>query len=92
MKGALLKGASRRMVVVRSRDSKLFEEAHFILREDSVEPSMPDLLSEANRIVESSRFPTNRRCGSKKNVQFVIGLLTGAAIEAMGLMIYFLFQ
>ena len=92
MKGTLLKGASRRLVVVRSRESKLFEEAHFILREESSDLSMPDLLTEANRIVESSHFPTPRRQHHKRNLHFAAGLFTGAAIEAMGLTIYLLLR
>lgn len=92
MKGTLLRGASRRMVIVRSKDSKLFEEAHFILREESADPSMPDLLTEANRIVESSHFPVPRRQSGKRNLQFAAGLFVGTAIEAVGLVIYFLFR
>ncbi len=92
MKGTLLKGASRRMVVVRSRDSKLFEEAHFILREEREESTLPDLLEEANRIVEQSHFPANKRRAGKRGAPFAAGIFTGAAIEALGLAVYFLFR
>lgn len=92
MKGTLLRGAQRRMVVVKSNDSKLFEEAHFILREDPVELPLPDLLEEANRIVEKSRFPTPRQAVKRKNRQFIVGLFTGAAIEALGLILFLLLR
>ena len=90
MKGTLLKGASRRMVVVRSRDSKLFEEAHFILREEAADPTLPDLLAEANRIVEKSHFPTSRRTACRKGYSFAAGVFAGAIAEALGLAVYFL--
>ena len=90
MKDALLKGSSRRLVVVRSRDSKLFEEAHFIMREDRADLPLPDLLEEANRIVEKSHFPTHGKSVRKPTVSFFGGVLTGAIVEALGLAIYFL--
>ena len=92
MKGTLLKGSSRRMVVVRSNDSKLFEEAQFILREDHGEMPLADLLEEANRIVEKSRFPAPRKAGKKKSWQFAAGVFTGAAIEALGLILFLLLR
>ncbi|MBQ8287640.1 MAG: hypothetical protein IJX76_02575 [Clostridia bacterium] len=92
MKGTLLKGANRRVVVVRSRDSKLFEEAHFILREESIDAALPDLLDEANRIVEKSHFPAPRRNVRKNGFPFAAGVFAGAAVEALGLIVYFLFR
>ncbi|MBQ8383302.1 MAG: hypothetical protein IJX47_08880 [Clostridia bacterium] len=92
MKGTLLKGANRRMVVVRSRDSKLFEEAHFILREESADAALPDLLEEANRIVEKSHFPAPRRAIRKNGIPFTAGVFMGAGVEALGLAVYFLFR
>ncbi len=87
MKGLLLRGASRRMVIVKSNDSKLFEEAYFILREESEEPSLPGLLDEANRIVEKSRFPAPKKTAKRKNWQFTVGLCTGVAIETLGMLL-----
>ena len=74
MKGTLLKGASRRIVIVKSNDSKLFEEAHFLLREEHTDAPLTDLLEEANRIVEKSRFPTTKKAGKRRNWQFAAGL------------------
>ena len=92
MKGVLLRGTNKRMVIVKSNDSKLFEEAQFILREDHAEPSLPDLLEEANRIVENSRFPTPPKKSKRRNWQFVAGIFTGALIEAIGLVLYLLIR
>lgn len=92
MKGTLLRGTSKRMVSVKSNDSKLFEEAYFILREDLAEMPLPDLLEEANRIVEKSRFPVPSKTGKRKNWQFAAGLFTGTAIEALGLVLFLLLR
>ncbi len=92
MKETMLKGASRRIVVVKSRDSKVFEEAHFILREGSDGQTLPDLLTEANRIVEKSCFPAPRKRVGKRGAAFAAGVFSGAAIEAAGLLLYLLFR
>lgn len=92
MKETLLKGACRRMVVVRSNDSKLFEEAHFILREEHADAPLVDLLAEANRIVEKSRFPSPQKVKKRKNLPFALGVLTGAAVEALGLVLFLLLR
>lgn len=92
MKGTLLKGANRRMVVVKSRDSKLFEEAHFIMREETADSAMPELLAEANRIVEQSQFPSSCRNFPKKGLPFAAGVFAGALIESLGLLIYLLLR
>ena len=80
------------MVIVKSNDSKLFEEAHFILREDPTEAPLADLLEEANRIVEKSRFPAQKKVRRGKNGSFVAGLFTGAVIEALGVALFLLLR
>lgn len=87
MKGTLLRGASRRVVVVKSRDSKLFEEAHFLLREEQSAAPLPDLLEEANRIVEEMQIVPPRRPRTGHRWLFVAGLLAGALLEAAGLLL-----
>lgn len=91
MKGTLLRGASRRVVVVKSRDSKLFEEAHFLLREEQIETPLPALLDEANRIVEELQIVPPRRHKGTHRWLFGAGLIAGAALETVGLLLaYFL--
>ena len=50
----MLKGAQKKMIVVRTKDSRLFEEAYFVMRKDTPEISRDsgDILWEANRIIE----------------------------------------
>lgn len=50
----MLKGAQKRMIVVRTTDSKLFEEAYFVMRHDVSHGRQTDLLEEANRILENN--------------------------------------
>ena len=46
----MLKGAQKKMIVVRTKDSRLFEEAYFVMRKDTPESSRDsgDILWEAN--------------------------------------------
>ncbi len=52
----MLRGAQKQMIVVRTRDSRVFEEAYFVVRRcrppHHVEKD--DMLWEANRIIERS--------------------------------------
>lgn len=55
----MLKGAQKRMIVIRTRDSRMFEEAYFVIRRDATENTadQADMLWEANRIIERSTSP-----------------------------------
>lgn len=48
----MLKGAQKKMIVIKTGDSKLFEEAYFVIRKDTP-GSCSDMVGEANRIIES---------------------------------------
>ena len=53
----MIKGAQKRMIVVKTTDSRVFEEAYFVMRgETSV--SGEDMVTEAGRIIE--------RCAGKR--------------------------
>ena len=49
----LLKGCQKRSVCLRASDSRLFEEAFFVLRGDTA-AAEGDILAEANRILEEN--------------------------------------
>lgn len=81
------RGSERRVIVVKSASSKHFEEAHFFLKaEEGVPISMPDLLREANRIVEQSLLPPKRKNQRERRHWFgrgfVVGMIVTAAISA----------
>lgn len=87
----MLRGAEKRMIVVRTRDSRMFEEAYFVVRPeaDRAERDELDMLWEANRILESSMAGSKgektrpldtapSRFGLLRGVAwFLLGLLTG---------------
>ncbi len=56
----MVKGVSRQVVVVRSPEPKLFEQAIFILKEGAQGVSDEALLKEANRAIRSPA-PTKKR-------------------------------
>ena len=49
----MIKGAQKRMIVMKTADSKIFEEAYFVLRKQSENMSHADIVDEANRIIET---------------------------------------
>ncbi len=59
----MLKGAQKRMIVVKTANSRVFEEAYFVMRTDTA-PSDCDMVGEANRIIESC---ANTRRDRKKH-------------------------
>lgn len=62
----MLRGAQKQMIVVRTRNSRVFEEAYFVVRRGRTTPPVckEDMLWEANRIIErslaASPFPAQR--------------------------------
>lgn len=62
----MLRGAQKQMIVIRTHDSRLFEEAYFVVRKPRTgRPACKeDMLWEANRIIERSiaSAPTGIRC------------------------------
>jgi hypothetical protein len=67
----MLKGAQKRMVMLRTADSSLFETAYFILRDDgdaSADTKQPTMLEEANRILDQSFTPRTAAKGKNGNI------------------------
>ena len=52
----MVKGTSRQVILVRSPDQKLFEQAIFIVREDAQGISDDELLQEACRSARQGRY------------------------------------
>lgn len=85
----MVKGTNRRVIVVKSPDPRIFEEAIFILREDYIKGSSPErLLEEARRAageyLRKSGFKS-RPAGKVRGGLFAVGaaVMAGAAWAAM---------
>lgn len=81
----MVKGISRRVVVVRPPDPSVFEEAIFVVRENRNAPR--DVLREACAVAETYlRRPAVRRYSRKRwtNAQLVLSALGGGS--AVGLL------
>ena len=83
----MLKGAQKRMVVVRTGTSTLFEAAYFVLRDDAPEENRPSMLEEANRILDESFSPRPTQTPPKSRKEqarallcLALGLLLGALL------------
>ncbi|MBQ6431024.1 MAG: hypothetical protein IJJ99_04010 [Oscillospiraceae bacterium] len=76
----MVKGTARQVVVVKSPDQKLFEQAIFLLRENALERGVGEreLLEEARRIADKSlpHNPANKR----RSFPPLFWLLVGAAL------------
>ncbi len=91
----MLKGAKKNMIVVRTRDSRVFEEAYFVMRRDAggTVTDDSDMLWEANRILENTipsaeqtrvyPKPTDRGSRLKNLLWFGLGLLSGGGIVGL---------
>lgn len=84
----MIKGCSRRMIILKDTGSDFFEEAYFVLKSGSpfcALRSEKDFVAEANRIVAESRsgsgFPPlpHPQKNSKKRL-FFGGMLTGISL------------
>lgn len=80
----MVKGTNRRVIVVKSPDPRIFEEAIFVLREDYIRGSSPErLLEEARRAagayLERAGF-RGRTAGKSRG-----GLLAAGAAVAAGI-------
>lgn len=83
----MIKGARKQMIVVRTGDSRYFDEAYFVLREDAQRErkKSTDILNEANRIL-SEITPDSSPDRQKRNHQwffFGIGGICGAVLSAI---------
>ena len=87
----MVRGAQKQMVVIKTQDSAVFEEAYFVVRRNAGTGRM-DMLAEANRIIDSCG--ANRKPRQRFNVRLLVISLCcfvgGGAIGAtvVGLMTF----
>ena len=84
----MIKGAQKKMIVVKTSKSSVFEEAYFVLRRESI-ASEADMVSEASKIIESGNLKKKSDADDEfKQLAFCFacfacGLATGGCIAAL---------
>ena len=80
----MLKGYQRRLIMMPTKSSPLFETAYFILRKETEEhaPGPNEMLCEATRILEEHSLTVKKRTIKRRHLAaaFGIGMLLGALI------------
>ncbi len=76
----MLKGAQKRMYVVKMSEDSLFEEAYFVLRRERCEVQRKDMVSEAARIIRQS---TGQEQAAKPKAKLPWQLFVGIAAGAL---------
>ncbi len=81
----MIKGSQKQMIVVRTGDSRYFDEAYFVLRREvkAGVGSRSDMLYEANRILRESIPERKPRRSLRALLCFIGGVLLGSGICAM---------
>ena len=82
----MLRGTKRDMIVVRTRDSRLFEEAYFVMRRHAgkARPDELDMLWEANRILENALPARNTSAKETAAPHPAFGFLRGLVWFGLG--------
>ena len=87
----MLKGCQKQVVVLRGKCGDIFEEAYFILRSGTSRAALPEMLCEANRIVEATKpCPQRKKRLSpyvKGMIVFAVGFAVGAGIVLLSVSI-----
>ena len=84
----MIKGAQKRMIVVKTGDSAVFEEAYFVMRRDAVGQRM-DMLEEADKIIAGCGGKKRRKLDARIGAwlfaagTFIGGATVGAAITVI---------
>lgn len=78
----MLKGYQRKLIMLQTHGSDLFETAYFILKEDAEHrrPDQSEMLSEAKRIVEENSLARRQKDGELRST--LLTLLMGAFLGA----------
>ena len=79
----MYKGSKKTVLVFKGKERGLFDEAHFIVREDH-SATEEDILKEANRIIsEYGNYSVKRKASHKKEKSsmfwYIWGLISGCA-------------
>ena len=78
----VIKGAQKQMIVLRTGNSRYFDEAYFVLKRDRrpQKREAGDMVSEANRILEESEWGREEKRGRGGRFWFAAGALLGTPL------------
>ncbi len=87
----MIKGAQKQMIVLRTGNSRYFDEAYFVLRKEvqAKHGNKNDMLREANRILEESELsspPPRKR--ARAWLFFTLGALLGVAAALIACLLF----
>ena len=69
----MIKGAQKRIIVMKTGDSEVFEEVHFVMRR-GLRAERHDMLAEANKIIENC---DGSRRGGRRSKKKMLGAILG---------------
>lgn len=84
----MFRGAQKKIIMLKSPSGRYFEQAYFIVKDEfsgDHTPKVRDLVKEANRILQESRLPEEKKCrgGFSRLFWFGAGMLSSALICAL---------
>ncbi|MBO5931219.1 MAG: hypothetical protein J6Q70_03185 [Clostridia bacterium] len=82
----MIKGARKQMIVVRTCDSRYFDEAYFVLRKNAQnEQKSQDILKEANRILAETapNFSVAQKPKGNRWLFFAAGSICGVVLSIL---------
>ena len=88
----MIKGAQKKMIVVKTAESDVFEEVYFVLRRESLAQE-GDMVREASRIIESHGVKKRSRWAGKigylilNAVLFLAGALCGGGVAMLAVLL-----
>lgn len=87
---SMIKGCERRIIYIRDTESPIFKEAYFILRDGASPKRKDDMVAEAMRIIRERSVGSPSEKKRRKTLSprpFVLGVLSGIGVFALGLFI-----
>ena len=83
----VLTGYQRKMIMMPTRGSSLFETAYFVLRHEAAErqPTQNEMLCEAMRILEENALNTKKRCLRLRHLLWTSAISFALGAFALGM-------
>lgn len=86
----MVKGIKKNMIVLRRPESRLFEAAYFILKEESPPACDSDILAEANRILSENASEREVRARGRSLLPLFASFIAGALLGGLLPLIFLL--